>query len=163
MARASSRRTLSAAKSSGSSGAGFGSRLEAAMRERGWTMGETARRVREQLGDGAKFTPANISHYRRGSSVPRLRYLDPLSAVLGIDKGELMGHMRQGDSPILVDGERNHPAVLGHEVAATQGQSAAPSALHIEDRGSEALIQINQQVSWAVALKVLQALKGKDE
>src|SRR5918993_4915835 len=97
-----------AMKGSRASDAGFGSRLEAAIRERGWTRGETARRVREQLGEGAKFTPANISHYTRGRSIPRPRYSDALSVVLGIDMRELMG---QDNSPIRVDGHGEHAAV----------------------------------------------------
>ena len=35
----------------------FARQLKAAMDERGWTANETARRVREALGEGAKFTP----------------------------------------------------------------------------------------------------------
>ena len=68
----------------------FARRLKAAMDERGWTANETARRVREELGEGAKFTPANISHYRQGRSLPRPRYLEALSRALGVDKGELL-------------------------------------------------------------------------
>ena len=61
----------------------FARRLRAIMEERGLTAGETARRMREHLGGDAKFTPANISHYRLGRSLPRPRYLDALSFVLG--------------------------------------------------------------------------------
>ena len=62
----------------------FARRLKAAMQERGLTANETARRVREALGEGAKFTPANISHYRQGRSLPRPRYLAALSRALGV-------------------------------------------------------------------------------
>ena len=160
MARSSGGHAGRATKGSLASDAGFGSRLDALIRERGWTMGETARRVREQLGEGAKFTPANISHYTRGRSIPRLRYLDALSAVLGIDKMELMG---QDNSPIRVNGHGKHAAGPTQEVESVSPSHAAAPALHIEDRGKEAWLQINQQVPWPVALKVLEALKGKDE
>src|SRR5918993_5602 len=154
MARSSSSHAGRATKGSQASGSGFGSRLEAVIRERGWTMGETARRVREQLGEGAKFTPANISHYTRGRSIPRPRYSDALSVVLGIDMRELMG---QDNSPIRVNGSGKHGIVVAHEAeAAPQRDSTAP-ALHIEDRGGEVWLQINQQVPWPIALKLLEA------
>jgi transcriptional regulator with XRE-family HTH domain len=160
MARSSGSHAGRVTKGSRASDAGFGSRLGAVIRERGWTMGETAKRVREQLGEGAKFTPANISHYTRGRSIPRLRYLDALSAVLGIDKRELMG---QDNSPIRINGDGKDAAVRVQEVRLVSQSDAAAPALHIEDRGKEAWLQINQQVSWPVALKILEALKGKDE
>ena len=160
MARSSGGHAGRATKSSRASDVGFGSRLEAVIRERGWTIGETARRVREQLGEGAKFTPANISHYTRGRSIPRLRYLDALSAVLGIDKRELMG---QDNSPIRVNGHEKHAVVRGQEVELVPQSEAAAPALHIEDRGGEVWLQINQQVPWPIALKMLNVLKGKGE
>jgi transcriptional regulator with XRE-family HTH domain len=144
----------------GAAGGDFGSRLQDAIRERGWTAGETAKRVREQLGEGARFTPANISHYTRGRSIPRVRYLDALSAVLGIDKRELMG---QDNSPIQVNSQRKQAIDGEHQHEPLVGPSTAPPPFHLEDRGSEVWLQINQQVPWSVALKLLQALKSKDQ
>ena len=38
---------------------------------------------------------------------------------------------------------------------------SAPPPLHIEDRGNEVFLQINQQVAWPIALKILGVLKGE--
>jgi len=159
MARSPASHASRATKAPSVPGAGFGSRLQSAIRERGWTNGETARRVREQLGDGAKFSPGSISHYTRGRAVPRPRYLHALSAVLGIDKRKLMG---QDNSSIRLNGGSKDIAIAGQEIEAESRLASATPALHLEDRGSEVWLQINQQVSWAIALEVLQLLKGED-
>jgi transcriptional regulator with XRE-family HTH domain len=129
----------------------FSSRLQAAMWARGWTMDETARRVRERLGEGATFSRTNISHYVMGRCIPKIRYLQALSEVLGIDKTELLGARSTADevSP--------NAYVVGENGKLPQPTSPA---LHIEDRGTDVWLQINQQVPWPVAMKVLQALKG---
>jgi len=140
---------------------GFGELLKTAMKQRGWTTGETARRVREQLGEGAKFTPSNISHYTSGRSLPRTRYLDALSIALGIEKKDLMAQenapRKNGADHIVVDGtaaDEIHPPEPTAE--------ATRPALHIEDRGISAWLQVNQEVPWPVALKILQVLKGAE-
>jgi transcriptional regulator with XRE-family HTH domain len=122
------------------------------MHERGWTYAETAKRVREELGEGAKFTKASISHYTRGRSVPRLRNLEALSAVL---EKELM----REDSLTIPNGRSGQAAVVGPEREGAPQLNTTPPALHIEDRGSEAWLQINQQLPWPVALKILGLLK----
>jgi transcriptional regulator with XRE-family HTH domain len=126
----------------------FARRLRAIMEERGLTAGETARRMREHLGGDTKFTPANISHYRLGRSLPRPRYLDALSAVLGIDKEELLSsaHPYPEREP-----SSDGPSRDGHE---------APPSLNIVDRGGSVWLQINQQLPWPVAIQILNALKG---
>ena len=132
----------------------FGRRLRAIMEERGLTAGETARRMREHLGGGAKFTPANISHYRLGRSLPRPRYLDALSAVLGIDKEELLsdGQAHQKGGPTERERSSEAPSHDGRE---------APPSLNIVDRGGSVWLQINQQLPWPVAIQILHALKGE--
>jgi transcriptional regulator with XRE-family HTH domain len=117
------------------------------MDERGWTANETARRVREALGEGAKFTPANISHYRQGRSLPRPRYLEALSRALGLTKGELLTEA----SPA-----QQHTPLSSAPIELPNG---SPS-FHIEDRGGNAWLQINQQLPWPMALKILEVLKG---
>jgi transcriptional regulator with XRE-family HTH domain len=125
----------------------FARQLKAAMDDRGWTANETARRVREALGEGAKFTPANISHYRQGRSLPRPRYLEALSRALGVTKGELLTEA----SPA-----QQHTPLSSAPIELPNG---SPS-FHIEDRGGNASLQINQQLPWPMALKLLEVLKG---
>jgi transcriptional regulator with XRE-family HTH domain len=131
-------------------GTAFAIRLRAAIWARGWTEKEIAKRVRERLGEGATFSRTNISHYVTGRCIPRIRYLQALSEVLGIDKGELT---RVSSTP----GEASQNGCLIGENAEPAPQT--PPALHIEDRGTDVWLQINQQVPWPVAIKVLQALK----
>jgi transcriptional regulator with XRE-family HTH domain len=122
------------------------------MDERGWTANETARRVREALGEGAKFTPANISHYRQGRSLPRPRYLEALSRALGVNKGELVA---EASAACAGDSQQHTPP----SSAPIELPDASPS-FHIEDRGGNAWLQINQQLPWPTALKILEVLKG---
>ena len=130
----------------------FAHRLKAAMDERGWTANETARRVREALGEGAKFTPANISHYRQGRSLPRPRYLEALSRALGVNKGELLTEA----SPARAGDSQQHTPPSSAPIELPDG---SPS-FHIEDRGGNAWLQINQQLPWPMAIKILEVLKG---
>src|SRR5215212_3617693 len=122
--------------------AAFAEHLKQAMWARGWTTSETARRVREHLGS-AKFATSHVSHYTRGRCFPRQRYLEALSLVLGIDKAALVS---QDSSPIRTNGSLKLKPVEMHPV--TTGQVDLP-AFHIEDRGEEVLLQINQQVPWS--------------
>jgi transcriptional regulator with XRE-family HTH domain len=128
----------------------FAQRLKSAMEERGWGLSETARRVRENLGEGSKFTAANISHYRQGRSFPRPRYLDALSSALGMDKNALVSP----DESAAVLSKGPSPA------AAIIEPSGASPHFHIEDRGGNAWLQINQQLPWPKAIQILQVLKG---
>ena len=132
----------------------FARRLRAIMEERGLTAGETARRMRERLGGDAKFTPANISHYRFGRSLPRPRYLDALSAVLGVDKEELFSDAHPHKTGRATAGESSSqtPSHDGHET---------PPSLNVVDRGGSVWLQINQQLPWPVAIQILHALKGE--
>ncbi len=123
------------------------------MEERGWGLTETARRVREHLGEGSKFTAANISHYRQGRSFPRARYLDALSSALGMDKNALVS-----GQPGFSGAERLKPS--SSSVATIEAPGASPQ-FHIEDRGGNAWLQINQQLPWPIAIKILQVLKGE--
>ena len=122
------------------------------MEERGWTANETARRVREALGEGAKFPPANISHYRQGRSLPRPRYLGRIKPALGLTKGELLSDA----SPARGGDSQQHAPASSAPIELPEG---SPS-FHIEDRGGKAWLQINQQLPWPTAIKILAVLKG---
>ena len=132
----------------------FASRLRAAMWARGWTEEETARRVREHIGEGARFARTTICRYRAGRCIPRLTHLVALSAVLGIDKSELLADNLEAKP----DKPSKHPPIVDRGRKAAR--KAVP-ALRIEDRGTEVRLQINQLVPWPVALKMLQAMKGE--
>jgi hypothetical protein len=115
-------------------------------------MAETARRVREHLGDGATFAKANIAHYTGGRSKPRPQYLAALNAVLGEPEESLLRKTDNGSAKGgSTDVQSSRP----------MSERGALPPLHVEDRGGEAWLQINQQVPWPVALEVLRALKGE--
>ena len=106
----------------------------------------------EALGEGAKFTPANISHYRQGRSLPRPRYLEALSRALGVNKGEPLTEA----SPARAGDSQQHTPTSSAPIQLPDG---SPS-FHIEDRGGNAWLQINQQLPWPTAIKILEVLKG---
>ena len=135
--------------------AAFGERLRAVIQERGWTLSEAARQVREQLPDGAKFTPANISHYVSGRSLPRPLYLEALTTALGVDAGDLMS---QDNTPT-----RKTNGSQSEHVQLQQEEARETPALHMQDLGDRVRLQINQELPWPVALKVLRALKGSSD
>jgi transcriptional regulator with XRE-family HTH domain len=133
----------------------FAQRLRLAMEERGWSGAETARKVRDQLGDSATFTSANLAHYRNGRSRPRPQYLAALSVVLGKPEEFFLGGFK-------INGA-THKSATHNGVANGHSLTSAPDALpalHIEDRGRNAWLQINQQVPWPVAVRILEALKA---
>src|SRR5829696_7918120 len=70
--------------------AAFADRVRTIMEDRGLSVTETARRVRQYLPEGESISQASISHYRTGRAIPRLRYLDALSLALGVPKSELI-------------------------------------------------------------------------
>jgi transcriptional regulator with XRE-family HTH domain len=118
------------------------------MEERGWSLSETARRVRENLGEDSKFTATNISQYRQGRSFPRPRYLDALSRALGVDKNALLSGQPGKIVALLSEAKIEPPGALPQ--------------FHIEDRGGgKAWLQINQQLPWPKAIQILQVLKGE--
>lgn len=123
----------------------FADRLRAAMRERGLSGAETARRVRERLGNGATFSAANLAHYTSGRSRPRLRHLTILAEVLGKPEGYFLEAERASE------GDR--------EPWATLGEVTVPS-LHVANGHEEVWLQINQRVPWSVAVRVLQLLNS---
>jgi transcriptional regulator with XRE-family HTH domain len=126
----------------------FSKRLKDAIARRGWTAAETARRVREHLGKDGTFTQANIGHYLSGRSRPRARYLTALSAALGT------GEEYFGQDNLSSKGEVTNLAKLG------PADDNSPPPFHLEDRGCEVWLEINQQVPWSVALKILRMLKA---
>ena len=126
----------------------FAERLWSAIKRSGLTYKETARRAQEHLPPGARISDVSVWSYAKGRSLPRrMTHVEALGKVLGIDTRELLGP------------EERAAAREGVE----QPEVAFPPEVHVEDLGSgQALIRINQQVSWPVALEILRLVKGPD-
>jgi transcriptional regulator with XRE-family HTH domain len=147
----------------------FAKRLTAIMKQRGLSIAETARQMRQHLPAGEGFTAANLTHYRQGRSVPRPKYLEALSRVLEVDPSALI---REGAS---TGGQPRAGAVArsgssqakarkadariqdGHTAEST---TPPADAVVIADYGDEVHIRIDQRLPWSVGLRILQALKG---
>jgi transcriptional regulator with XRE-family HTH domain len=143
-------------------------RLRSLMDEKGLSVSVAARLVQEQL-PGVSFNPANISHYRAGRSMPRPNILKALSAVLEVDPEEL-APSREGrdDSAVRRGVATKSPteAALQNEIsigsAKKAGSSSAIPQFQITDLpNGEALLQINQKLSWPTVIRILQVLKGE--
>ena len=147
--------------------AAFATRLCSLMDERGLTAAETVRRMKEHLPEGESISHGSLSHYRRGRAIPRLRHLDALSLVLGVNKSELIA-APQPEQPTAVE-----PTTLQRSKGNKQEARMEPAAgdiisivpaevtqrIIIEDHGEEAYLKIEQRMSWDVALRILDALK----
>jgi hypothetical protein len=130
------------------------------MDEKGMSVTTAARLVKEQL-PGASFNSANISHYRAGRSVPRPNVLRALSAILDVDPEELSPEQAPRDQsarrPKTASNSKTEAALIEPKKDPT---SARIPHFHItEMHNGEALLQINQKLSWATAIKILKLLK----
>jgi transcriptional regulator with XRE-family HTH domain len=126
----------------------FAERLWSAIKRSGLTYKETARRAQEHLPAGARISDVSVWSYAKGRSLPRrMTHVEALGKVLGIDTRELLGS------------EERSNLREGAEVSET---TVLPE-VHVEDLGGgQALVRINQQVSWPVALEILRLVKGPD-
>jgi transcriptional regulator with XRE-family HTH domain len=146
-------------------------RLRVLMDEKGLSGAATARLVQERL-SGGSFDPANISHYRAGRSLPRPTVLKALSAVLNVDPEELAPSQTSEVVTLAILDDDSRGEVVG---GASHG--GPPSAAAVLNRlslssmpefrvadlhGGEALLQINQRLSWPTVIRILQALKGEN-
>ncbi len=127
----------------------FAERLWSAIKRSGLTYKETARRAQEHLPPGARISDVSVWSYAKGRSLPRrMTHVEALGKVLGIDTQELLGTT---DEPGAGRGGE------GSEVA----EAHSGPEVHVEDLGGgHALLRINQQVSWPVALEILRLVKG---
>lgn len=119
----------------------FARRLQKAMDAKGWSQSDLARnatRFLEQTGDKPlKITRDTLSKYMSGKTMPREERLNALAKALGVPVAELIS--TEGITSIA---ERTPP------IGAT-------------DTGKgTAWLRVNQEVSWATALKILEMLKG---
>jgi hypothetical protein len=134
------------------------------MDEKGLSVATAARLVKEQL-PGTSFNSANISHYRAGRSVPRPNVLRALSAVLDVDPEELAPRQQPGD-----DSSLEIRAETGYEndgsIVAPQKKPPTNTIPHFnitELHNGEALLQLNQKLSWATVIRILHLLKIENE
>jgi transcriptional regulator with XRE-family HTH domain len=70
--------------------AAFADRLKAAIEQKGWSLGQTARQVSRFLDGETKFGPAHVWHYLQGKVLPRRQYLAAISRALGLPPEELV-------------------------------------------------------------------------
>ena len=100
------------------------------MNQRGLSIAETARQMRQHLPAGEGFTATNLTHYRQGRSVPRPKYLEALSRVLEVDPSALTpegtntgGQSRaSAESRLAVCGPRPAKPMLAFKTARRRNQ-----------------------------------------
>jgi transcriptional regulator with XRE-family HTH domain len=126
----------------------FAERLWSAIKRSGLTYKETARRAQEHLPPGARISDVSVWSYAKGRSLPRrMTHVEALGKVLGIETQELLGSEDE----------------YGGRDAPEGAEAAHAPEVHVEDLGGgNALIRINQQVTWPVALEILRLVKGPE-
>ena len=145
------------------------------MDEQHLTIAETARRMREHLPEGESISESSISHYRTGRVIPRRRHLRALSLALGVEEAILAA---LADSATAFWPEPSSPAwtldrpprmapMAARLHASNENVLRGPVEISVwvdlQDLGDEVYLKVDQRVPWAVALKVLELLKGKME
>jgi transcriptional regulator with XRE-family HTH domain len=142
-------------------------RLRALMDEKGLSVAAASKQVLERL-PGGSFNPGNISHYRAGRSLPRPSVLEALSAVLDVDPEDLAPSQVSEVGALALldeDDDAGLVAVARHEDSTVASNGLSLSSIpefEIKDLpGGEALLQINQRLSWTTVIRILQALKGE--
>jgi hypothetical protein len=144
-------------------------RLRALMDQKGLNSATAAKLVQDRLPSGS-FTPANISHYRAGRSLPRPAVLKALSAVLDVDSEDLAPTQVSEVVALAILGEDDEQLLGGaspDDPISTVASGGLPLSSVPEFRikdlpGDEALLQINQRLSWPTVIRILQALKGEN-
>jgi transcriptional regulator with XRE-family HTH domain len=115
----------------------FAKRLQAALTEKGWNQAELARNATRHMPDGKTIGRDSVSGYIRALSTPNPGHLAAICAALDMKPADLL--------PV-----KGIPSV----------ENRTPP-LDISDVGQgKAWLRVNQAVDWAVALKVLELLKG---
>jgi transcriptional regulator with XRE-family HTH domain len=142
--------------------ADFADRLRTAIERKGWTMSETARRASGFLRDGDKFGRAHVWHYVQGKALPRMKYLEALSAALEVRPDELLPAEFAGGT--AEPAPRPEQGFGGSVVAHREGAESADGMVHVRDYGDgTALLEVSQRVSWETAITVLRMLKAPTE
>jgi hypothetical protein len=133
----------------------FAKRLEAAMERKGWTAGQTAREARRYLGQGEQLGDAHMWHYLHARSIPRSRYLGALSRALGISPEDLVGGAVRG-----IEDAHSTPALTVLDAQPPVGTAPVGAQLYLrKGKNGTVVLQINEEVPWTTALRILQLLK----
>jgi len=128
------------------------------MQDRGLSVMETARRVREHLPEGESISQASISHYRTGRAMPRLRYLDALSLALGVPKSELMNPAKQSEAARSTASAA--PAAPVAERWPHAERAAPEGCVQFVDLGDRMRLRVDQVLPWSTGLQILEILRG---
>ena len=116
------------------------------MDAQGLTGAEVARLMSEHLPDSKKISPATISHYRTGRSIPCGQNLDALISAPRIERSELADLLDVPPQPEPSPGAKRTHA------------SKEVRHIGVEDLGDEVHLKIDLRVSWKVALEILEAI-----
>jgi transcriptional regulator with XRE-family HTH domain len=141
------------------------------MEDRGLSVTETARRVRQYLPEGESISQASISHYRTGRALPRLRYLDALSLALGVPKSELISSGQEDRDVESPPSRAAEPAKANPtdaskidepETRPSPGRApgGAQGCLQFVDLGDRMHLRIDQVLPWSTGLQILKILRG---
>lgn len=116
----------------------FARRLQQAINEKGWSQADLTRELAKFMDEPPHRSL--VSNYIRQKSLPQPEKLHALAKALGMKPNELL--------PTNIDNE------------AVAQQSAAADLRDIG--GGKVWLRINQAVTWASALKILEVLKGEN-
>ena len=115
----------------------FARNLQNAMNGKGWSQSDLARRAFGTTGSGGAKKRDNISNYINARTLPTARHLAALCKALGIERDKLM------------------PA----DIYSADRLSPAPLKIEMLSNGN-AMIQVHQEVSGEVAMKIMELLRG---
>ena len=118
----------------------FARRLQAAMAKKGWNQSELAREASKFMPEGKKIHRDTISVYINTKSMPGRERLEAIAKALGVEAVEL----------------------LPNKVRPMSRNIQPP--IEARDLGDgNVWLRINQSVSWGVAIKILELIKGDEQ
>jgi hypothetical protein len=134
----------------------FAKRLRAAIESKGWTAGKAAREARRYLGPGEHLSHAHMWHYLHARSIPRSRYLSALSRALEINPEDLVRDVTR----VSKEANSDPATTLLNAELSFGGTSRNRAQVQVRNgKDGTAVLQISDEVPWAMALQILQLLK----
>ena len=132
----------------------FSERLWAAIKRKGLTYEQTARRAREHLPPGFKLSAVSVWSYAKGRTAPRrLSYVEALGKALGTEPEELLGKTGAAAKEAIP-----RPAT-GPPLAHHPPSSRSLPTVQVSDLGNGyAFLHARQSVPWPLALEILQLI-----
>jgi transcriptional regulator with XRE-family HTH domain len=125
--------------------------LKSAMKRKGWSISETARRTSRILKDGERFGAAHVWHYVRGTALPRPHRLEALSSALGMEVDPTLSEL------LPERGRKEEPLPAKTETGDT-GSGSVFTAEACEAPDGTALLKVRAIVPSGKALSVVQLL-----